>query len=81
MLAAVATGTLAAEPSKSEGNQKVGENQGLTLEDIGRGLKSAAKNIEQEIPKIGSAIGNTVKKITEKEPSKPADEKPAKQTK
>ena len=28
------------------------------LEDTGRGLQSAARNIENEIPKTGSAIGN-----------------------
>ena len=33
-------------------------NKGHMLEDIGRGLQSAARNIEDEIPKIGSAIGN-----------------------
>ena len=46
--------------------QKGGSNQGLTLEDIGRGLKSAAKNIGDEIPKIGPAIGETFKKATDK---------------
>lgn len=53
---------------------KIGPNQGLTLENIGRGVKSAAKNIEEEIPKIGPAIGVTFKKVTgsdkEKDPSK-----------
>ncbi len=53
---------------------KSGPNQGLTLENIGRGIKSAAKNIEEEIPKIGPAIGDTFKKVTgsdkEKDPSK-----------
>ncbi len=70
-----------AETSGSESGGKVGSNQGLTLEDVGRGLKSAAKNIEQEIPKLGSAIGSAVKKITEKEPSKSPEDKQGKSTK
>ncbi|MDR4479222.1 MAG: hypothetical protein R3B37_05665 [Nitrospira sp.] len=50
--------------SESPGTGKAGPNQGLTLDEIGRGLKSAAKNIEEEIPKIGPAIGKTFKKVT-----------------
>jgi hypothetical protein len=57
------------------------ESKGLTVDDLGRGLKSAAKNIENEIPKIGSAIGNAVKKITEKDQAKPSSQNPAKQNK
>jgi hypothetical protein len=57
------------------------ESKGLTVDDLGRGLKSAAKNIENEIPKIGSAIGNAVKKITEKGQDKPSSPKPTKQNK
>ena len=49
------------------------------MEDLGRGLKSAGQNIEKEIPKIGSAIGNAVKKMTEKGSEKPATQEPAKQ--
>lgn len=45
-------------------SQKRSSNRGLTLEDIGRGLKSAAQNIGDEIPKIGPAIGETFKKGT-----------------
>jgi hypothetical protein len=52
----------AASDSTSTG--KAGSNQGLTLEEIGRGLKSAARNIEEEIPKIGPAIGKTFKQVT-----------------
>jgi hypothetical protein len=44
--------------------QKADSSHGLTLDDIGRGLKSAAKNIGDEIPKIGPAIGDTFKKVT-----------------
>ncbi len=50
--------------SESSGSSKAGPNQGLTLDEIGRGLKSAAKNIEEEIPKIGPAIGKTFKQVT-----------------
>ncbi len=61
------TGSLAGETQKKE------DNKGLTVDDLGRGLKSAAKNIENEIPKIGPAIGETFKKITGKD--KQADQK------
>ena len=50
--------------SESSGSSKAGPNQGLTLDEIGRGLQSAAKNIEEEIPKIGPAIGKTFKQVT-----------------
>jgi len=43
---------------------KAGSNQGMTLDEISRGLKSAAKNIEEEIPKIGPAIGKIFKQVT-----------------
>jgi len=75
------TAAYAAEASKDDAGSKVKESQGLTLEDIGRGLKSAAKNIEQEIPKMGAAIGNAVKKVTEKDSGKSPDDKPAKPAK
>ncbi len=49
-----------------------GENtsKGLTVEELKQGLKSAAENVEKEIPKIGSAIGSLFKKATEKTPEK-----------
>ena len=50
-------------------------NKGTTVDDLGRGLKSAAQNVEREIPKLGSAIGNAVKKITEKGAEKPPPQK------
>ncbi len=50
--------------SESSGSGKAGSNQGVTLDEIGRGLKSAAKNVEEEIPKIGPAIGKTFKQVT-----------------
>ena len=59
------TGLASAENQKAEGNK------GITVDDLGRGLKSAAQNVEKEIPKIGSAIGETFKKITDKRSEKP----------
>ena len=62
----------------SPDNRKTGDGKGLTVDDLGRGLKSAAHNIEKEIPKFGSAIGNAFKKITEKGSEKPSSQEPAK---
>lgn len=44
-------------------SQQVDRNKGLTVEDLTRGLRSAAQNIEKEIPKIGPAIGATIKSV------------------
>ena len=63
------------------GSRTTGESQGLTVDDLGRGLKTAAKNVENEIPKIGSAIGSAVKKITTNGQDKPSSPKPTKQNK
>lgn len=70
----------AAEPTEKN-TGKVGPNQGLTLEDIGRGLKSAVKNVENEIPKIGPAIGDTFKKVTGKESEKQSSPSSSKEKK
>ena len=65
------TGSASAESQKAEGNK------GITVDDLGRGLKSAAQKVEKEIPKIGSAIGETFKKITDKRSDKkPTHESP-----
>ena len=65
------TGLASPESQKAEGNK------GITVDDLGRGLKSAAQNVEKEIPKIGSAIGETFKKITDKRSDKkPNQENP-----
>ncbi len=48
--------------SDSADTQKSQESKGITVDDLGRALKSAAQNIEREIPKIGTAIGETVEK-------------------
>jgi hypothetical protein len=53
-----------AAASNSADTQKNEDSKGLTVDDVGRGLKSATQNIEKEIPKIGSAIGETVKKFS-----------------
>jgi hypothetical protein len=71
----------AADASTSTDNRKTEKSKGITVDDLGRGLKSAAQNIEKEIPKMGSAIGNAVKKITEKGPERPSSQEPAKQNK
>jgi len=61
----------------SSDNQRTEGGKGTTVEDLGRGLKSAVQNIEKEIPKIGPAIGETFKKITGKDSrNKPAQETP-----
>ena len=62
--------------SASAENQKAEGNKGITVDDLGRGFKSAALNVENEIPKIGSAIGETFKKITDKR----SDKKPIHET-
>ena len=68
-----ALGAVYIQASEPTNTGKAGSNQGLTLENLGRGIKSAAKNIEEEIPKIGPAIGDTFKKVTggDKEKERP----------
>lgn len=44
--------------------QKVEGGKGITIEDLGRGLKSAAHNVEKEIPKVGPAIAETFRKLS-----------------
>ncbi len=58
------TGSVSAESQKTQGSR------GSTVEDLGRGLKSASQNVEKEIPKIGPAIGEAFKKVTGKESEK-----------
>ncbi len=76
---ALGFGTAAGAASNSGETQKKEEKKGITVDDLGRGLKSAGQNIEKEIPKIGPAIGETVKKLTGKDKS--SDQKPTKQDK
>lgn len=80
----VSVGLTAAIASAED--RKTGDN-GLTLDGLGRGLKSAAHNVEKEIPKVGSAIGSAFKKITEagsgsgSGSGKPSSQEPVKQNK
>ncbi|MDH5194368.1 MAG: hypothetical protein OEW32_11840, partial [Nitrospira sp.] len=53
------TGTLADAADSQQGDQR----KGLTVDDLTRGLRSAAQNIEKEIPKIGPAIGKAVTSV------------------
>ncbi|MBH0201326.1 MAG: hypothetical protein HP496_03230 [Nitrospira sp.] len=39
-------------------------SKGLTVQDLARGVRSAAQNIEKEIPKVGAAIGKAVTSIS-----------------
>jgi hypothetical protein len=55
-----------ADPVLAE-SQKTQGSKGITVDDFGRGLKSASQNVEKEIPKIGPAIGEAFKKVTGKE--------------
>jgi len=52
--------------SNSPENQKTETGKGTTVDDLARGINSTGQNVEEEIPKIGHAIGETFKKITEK---------------
>jgi hypothetical protein len=67
--------------SDSADTQKSQESKGITVDDLGRALKSAGQNIEKEIPKIGPAIGETFKKITGKDSEKESPQSPEKQKK
>lgn len=51
-------GVALAETQRAEGGK------GITVEDLGRGLKSAAHNVEKEIPKIGPAVVETFRKLS-----------------
>jgi hypothetical protein len=64
----------AASSSAADEEKKDG-HKGVTVDDLTRGLKSAGKNIENEIPKIGPAIGDTFKNVTGKGSKKPSDAK------
>lgn len=67
--------------SDSADAQKTEKGKGVTVEDLGRGLKSAVQNIEKEIPKIGPAIVGAFKKITGKESEKQSSQGQEKQKK
>jgi len=73
--------TAIAVPSTVADNQNTGGSKGVTVDDLGRGLKSAAQNVEKEIPKMGSAIGTAFKKITQKGTDKTSSHEPTTQKK
>ena len=68
LLLVLGSGLASAESQQPE------RSKGLTVEDLAHGVRSAAQNIEKEIPKIGPAIGKTVTSITgnssEKKPTR-----------
>ena len=66
-------------PSSAADSRNTEGGKGVTVDDLGRGVKSAAQNIEKEIPKIGSAIGSAFKKITEQGSGRPSSQEQAKQ--
>jgi hypothetical protein len=72
---------VAGAASDTTDTQKTERSKGFTIDDLGRGLKSAAQNIEREIPKIGPAIVDTFKKITGKGSEKQSSQGPEKQKK
>ena len=67
--------------SDSADSQKSQDNKGITVDDLGRALKSAGQNVEREIPKIGPAIGETFKKITGKDSEKQSSQSAEKEKK
>lgn len=73
--------SVAGAASGSADTEKTDKSKGVTVEDLGRGLKSAEQNIEREIPKIGPAIIDTFKKVTGKESEKQSSQSPEKQKK
>ena len=71
----------AAAASDSADTQKKEASKSMTVEDIGHGLKSAAQNIEKEIPKIGPAIKDSVKNLNKGESKKQKAEGQSKEKK
>ena len=61
--------------SESTGRAKTDSGPSLNLDEVGCGVKSAAKHIEEEILKIGPAVGKAFKHVTgrEKEAGKPKE--------
>lgn len=45
-------------------SQQTERGKGLTVDDLVRGARGAAQNIEKEIPKIGPAVGKALKSIS-----------------
>ncbi len=44
-------------------SQQTERSKGLTVDDLARGVRGAAHNIEKEIPKIGPAVGKALKSV------------------
>jgi len=70
-----------AQAAVAADNSNTGGSKGITIDDYARGLKSAGQNVEKEIPKMGSAIGNMFKKVTEKSSDKSSPQESGKQSK
>jgi hypothetical protein len=66
-------------PSSAADSRNTEGSKGVTVDDLGRGVKSAAQNIEKEIPKIGSAIGSAFKKVTEQGSGKQSSQEQVRQ--
>jgi hypothetical protein len=62
-----------AAESQTAQSQQAEPGRGLTVNDLTRGVRSAAQNIEKEIPKIGAAVGKTLKSIGSNNSEKPQD--------
>ena len=71
--------TVATAPSSAADRRNTEGDKGVTVDSLGRGVKSAAQNIEKEIPKMGSAIGAALKKITEQGSGKQSSQEAARQ--
>lgn len=63
-------------PAEAADTQPNEQQKGLTVDDLTRGLRSAARNIEKEIPKIGPAIGKAVKAVGGKSSEKTGSQDP-----
>jgi hypothetical protein len=67
---------VSAAESQQAQSQQTEPNKGFTVEDLARGVRSAAQNIEKEIPKIGAAVGKTIRSIASNGPEKKPDVPP-----
>ena len=62
-----------AAESQTAQSQQAEPGKGVTVNDLTRGVRSAAQNIEKEIPKIGAAVGKTLKSIGANHSENPQD--------
>ncbi len=63
VLLVLGTVVWAAESQRPQ-SQQAESGKGLTVDDLVRGARGAAQNIEKEIPKIGPAVGKALKSIS-----------------